>query len=367
MSTTAVTTAAPAAAPAAAAPKAAPIVETSERLAEFLPEGKHYRLTGEMPGAKDDEQKPTKKTPAAGAEDSSAADGDANEPSQSAEIDAAPDAAQAQRTKKGAAARLQEVLAERKRDRDRIQELERQLITPNRETAQASQPATETRAATPKSTPKPKIDDVDTKTGQPKYKSYAEFEDAKDSWLLEEGARKAQETNAKTQREQHQSQVQNAIAQEWGKRTVAAAAKHADFNTVALNPNLPIKQGSIVDVFVLDSDHGTDVLYHLGKNPAELDRIQKLNPIQQARELVKIELKVAGSGASSHSEDDGADAAEKPSSAKPVTQAPPPPHQVSGKGTVTKEAVAQAVEDGDSETYIREQNNRDLARRRKGK
>ena len=53
------------------------------------------------------------------------------------------------------------------------------------------------------------------------------------------------------------------------------------------------------------------------------------------------------------------------SSAKPVTQASRPPHQVSGKGTVAKDAVEQAVEDGDSETYIKAQNAKELARRKK--
>jgi hypothetical protein len=42
-----------------------------------------------------------------------------------------------------------------------------------------------------------------------------------------------------------------------------------------------------------------------------------------------------------------------------VTKAPPPPHQVSGKGTVAKDAVEQALEEQDADAYRREQNSRD--------
>jgi hypothetical protein len=119
-----------------------------------------------------------------------------------------------------------------------------------------------------------------------------------------------------------------------------------DFDTVALNPDLPIKVGTVVDAFILDSPVGTKVLYHFGKNPAELDRINKLNPIAQARELTKIELKVSGSAASA-------------SSARPITQAPRPPHQVSGNGTVNKDAVEEAIEQQDVRSYMTEQNSRD--------
>ncbi len=37
---------------------------------------------------------------------------------------------------------------------------------------------------------KPKIDDINPATGQPKFASYAEYEDAKDEWLIEEALRR---------------------------------------------------------------------------------------------------------------------------------------------------------------------------------
>ena len=65
----------------------------------------------------------------------------------------------------------------------------------------------------------------------------------------------------------------------------------------------------------------------------------------------------SGSGSGANGDDKSSS-----SSAKPVTQASRPPHQVSGKGTVAKDAVEQALDDGDFETYQRTQNAKDLAR-----
>jgi hypothetical protein len=72
--------------------------------------------------------------------------------------------------------------------------------------------------------------------------------------------------------------------------------------------------------------------------------------------LAKIELALESASAST----------EKPP-VKPVTAAPRPPNQVSGKGTIAKDAAAQAAEEGDTETYMREMNARALARRKQGK
>jgi Sec-independent protein translocase protein TatA len=37
---------------------------------------------------------------------------------------------------------------------------------------------------------KPRIDDIDAATGKPRFASYADFEDAKDEWLIEEAMRR---------------------------------------------------------------------------------------------------------------------------------------------------------------------------------
>jgi hypothetical protein len=339
----------------------------NDRHADFLPTDKHYRLTGEMPKEEPrsdpaatepqnkDKKDDTQQDPAVKKDDSaSSGESETAAASEAAQLQEKEKQAQ-QKTAKTSETRWQKLSRENKELRDRLTKLE-QPRTTQRDTQQRPQPATEAAKTATTTTSKPKIDDVDPKTGKAKYASYAEYEDAKDQWLQDEAVRKFQESSSKTQREQALQNAKQTIAREFGKKVEAAKGKYADFETVALNPDLPIKEGSPVDVFTLDSEVGTDVLYYLGQNPAELDRINKLNPVAQVRELTKIELKVATKPAAA--------AAAAATSAKPTTQAPRPPHQVSGKAAVTKDAVEKAVEDGDSETYIREQNARELARRR---
>jgi len=211
------------------------------------------------------------------------------------------------------------------------------------DTSAASQPAAETKST---AAPRPQINDVDQKTGKPKFATYDDFLLARDEWNQNEAIRKFTETSETKQRERQFAEAKQTIAKEWIKRVDGARSKYSDFDDVALNVDLPLKEGSVADAFILDSAHGTDVLYYLGAHPEELERINGLNPIAQARELTRIELKVSGDRSSS-------------SSARPVTQAPRPPQQVSGKGTVAKDAVEAAVAEQDTETYIREQNSRD--------
>jgi hypothetical protein len=45
--------------------------------------------------------------------------------------------------------------------------------------------------------------------------------------------------------------------------------------------------------FIADSERGGDVAYHLGSHLDEADRIARLTPIQQVRELAKLESTLA--------------------------------------------------------------------------
>ena len=274
-----------------------------------------------------------------------------------AEIAAESATAPTQRGKKDAAARLQEVLAERKKDRELIRQLTEKLTGPSRETPH-SQAATEPEkpAAKAEATPKPKIDDLDAQ-GKPKFKTYGDYEDARDEWNRQELLRVFEEKQTKTQQTQQAAEAEKVIAQKFTEKVAGARTKYADFDAVALNPELPIRKGSVADQFIIESPNGPDVLYHLGQNPDVLDHILTLNPIAQARELFKIEQTFAAP-------------APKPAAPKPpartITQAPPPPRQVTGKGP-SPDPVEQAVKDGDQAAFTRAENEKALARWKAGR
>lgn len=315
----------------------------------FLPQDEHYRLTGEMKSDEVTTETPSEKEPASAAASETAA---ASEPasSQKETTEEKP----AGKTSATSESRWQKLSRENRELKERLSKVE----AAPRETQQVSQPAAETKPDA-----RPKIDDVDPKTGKPKYATYGEFETAKDDWLLNAGLRKFQEEQSKLSDTQRQQHAERVLAEGMVKKFETSRTKHADFDQVALNPDLCIPKQSVTDIFLLESEHAGEVAYHLGQHPEILTGfygdhdpktgrwVNKITPGQQYRALMAIEAKFSGTSA-------------KPAT-QAVTNAPRTPHQVSGKGTVAKDAVEQAVEDGDTETYMREANARELARQKR--
>ena len=99
--------------------------------------------------------------------------------------------------------------------------------------------------------------------------------------------RKAQELVAKRAAEAEQAAMLDA----YHDREEEARSKYDDFEQVAYNPKLPVTETMAQTIQA--SDIGPDVIYYLGSNPKEAERIARLNPLLQAREIGKIEAKIA--------------------------------------------------------------------------
>ena len=99
--------------------------------------------------------------------------------------------------------------------------------------------------------------------------------------------RKAEELIA--QREQAKQQA--AMLEGYQEREEQARDKYEDFEQVAYNPNLRIT--NVMAETIQASDIGPDVAYFLGANPKEADRISRLSPFLQAKEIGKIEAKLS--------------------------------------------------------------------------
>jgi hypothetical protein len=74
-------------------------------------------------------------------------------------------------------------------------------------------------------------------------------------------------------------------------REEEARGKYDDFEQVAYNPRLPITD--VMAETIQSSDVGPEVAYYLGSNPKEADRISRLTPFMQAKEIGRIEAKLA--------------------------------------------------------------------------
>jgi len=91
------------------------------------------------------------------------------------------------------------------------------------------------------------------------------------------------------QREQQRQQTE--ILEAYHEREEEARTKYDDFEQVAYNPTLKIT--TVMAQAIQASDAGPDVAYYLGSNPKETDRISRLSPILQAKEIGRIEAKIA--------------------------------------------------------------------------
>ena len=98
---------------------------------------------------------------------------------------------------------------------------------------------------------------------------------------------KAQELLARREAARQQA----ALLEAYQDREEDARSKYDDFEQVAYNPNLPVTD--YMAQAIQASDIGPDVIYHLGTNPKEAQRIANLPPILQAKEIGKIEAKLA--------------------------------------------------------------------------
>lgn len=91
---------------------------------------------------------------------------------------------------------------------------------------------------------------------------------------------------------QREAQKQQAeLLEAYHDREEQAREKYDDFEQVAYNPKLPIT--AVMADTIRASDIGPDVAYYLGTNVKETERIARLPPILQAKEIGKIEAKLA--------------------------------------------------------------------------
>jgi hypothetical protein len=108
-----------------------------------------------------------------------------------------------------------------------------------------------------------------------------------DAYVEALAAQKAEQLLA--QREQRRQQSE--LLESYHDKEEKAREKYDDFEQVAYNPNLPITD--VMAQSIQASDIGPEVAYHLGANPKEAERIARLSPILQAKEIGKLEAKLA--------------------------------------------------------------------------
>lgn len=127
----------------------------------------------------------------------------------------------------------------------------------------------------------------------------------------------AKQVIAEEREAQHQAQAQA----EFVRRTQEVRAQHPDFDE-ALEAVAHIPVPAALNEALLTSEHGPSIMYSLATNPAELARISALPPLAAAREVGRLEAKLASGAA--------------PQKPKAAIRPPAPPTSAGGSGTSTR-------------------------------
>jgi hypothetical protein len=327
-----------------------------------------WRQTGKLPAAKPKaESTPAKETPAEGEKP-------AENPAPASETGKS----QEKKPRDSAAARLSELL----------EDLRKAGMTPNelktfkREQQKTEQAAESGKPQAAEQTGKPAELKPPAKPKQEDFKTYDEYDAAKDKYYED----LADFKTAKAIEKYQQDQQRNAAQQSVHEKMTEAKGRYGDEAVGIISATARAFTGDqqIPDAIksLLDSSPvWTDLLYTLGSKPADLDsfiQLSKTDPMGAIRkvalmeELVKQELAkgskkpaaddAENSGAGSERDESGK--FKKAAPEKQESNAPPPPKEVSGRGTPPPDEVDRAVKTSDFASFKRAQNAKDLARRR---
>lgn len=120
----------------------------------------------------------------------------------------------------------------------------------------------------------------------PKPESFSSPEEA-EAYAEAIADKRAEELLARRQAERQRQEVADA----YHDKEEQAREKYDDFEQVVYNPSLRIT--NVMAETIQASEVGPDLAYYLGSNPKEAERIAKLSPYLQAKEIGKIEVKLA--------------------------------------------------------------------------
>lgn len=142
-----------------------------------------------------------------------------------------------------------------------------------------------------------------------------DYDEAKyQAYFLQETTKRAVEA-ARKELEEEQRQTTNSHRQkQYLQREAEFAKDKEDYYNIARNPTLPLNE-TMVEV-IQDSEDGPALAYYLGKNLQIAEQISMLTPYQAAKEMGRIEAKLAFDRERSKGES--------------VTKAPAPPPKLDG-------------------------------------
>jgi len=126
------------------------------------------------------------------------------------------------------------------------------------------------------------------------WKDWNEYEAAKDSWLIREGARQATKTIGEHKQAETAAQAEQQLKAQWADRCLQAEKDPdmPDFKTVAFQQG-GVNVNQTTKAFLFTSEMGPKILYTLQKNPQVAAQLAQADPLTTARVLVTLENSLA--------------------------------------------------------------------------
>lgn len=179
---------------------------------------------------------------------------------------------------------------------------------------------------------------VEGKPSSDKFDTHAEYVEALTDWKLDQ---KLKDRDSKLENSRIESEQQR-VARQYNERAKVFAEKTSDFKDVLEEVDDVPLSPALRDMF-LSSENGPELAYELAKNRVEFERVSKLSPLAAAREIGKLEARIARPAAESKE--------------IKTTKAPAPivPVGGSGKGAVTKLISDPGLSQSEYESLRREQ------------
>lgn len=166
-----------------------------------------------------------------------------------------------------------------------------------------------------KSGPAQDTDDVSKDAGAPKpedFKTVAEYADALVEYKLDKRIKAREEKAAKSAQESEEAR----IAREFATRQAEVMKELPDYKAVLEGSQIELPKHAMQ--YVMESELGPKLAYHLAKRPQEADRIAQLSPIRAIAELGKLEVRLEKPAPKQEAKADPPAVSKAPSPIKPL-------------------------------------------------
>ncbi len=173
------------------------------------------------------------------------------------------------------------------------------------------------------------------------FEDDASFLEALADWKVESKLKAQQAESTKKTDEVDEKQAVEEIEQELNEIADRGRDKYDDYEEVVFDKNLVLTQGMVETI--LETDNAEDIFYYLGKNPDVAAEIGEMSALKAAKEIGKIEMKLAAETPKPNvASDGGKESPDKvvqsaASTKKKITQTPEPIEPVRATGAIEKD------------------------------